>query len=51
VRLAGVTGPIARDDAEDLAGMMVALRRAVPASKWVEVLVDEAREAALESLF
>jgi hypothetical protein len=49
--MAGVAGPIAREDAEDVAAMMVATGRAVPASKWVDSLVEQAKRARFEGLF
>ena len=47
----GITGPITREDAEDVAAMLVSLRRAVPPAQWVDVLADRAAAAALESIF
>jgi len=39
------------DDANDLVGMAVMLGRAVPAGKWVEDMIEQARSDTLKSLF
>jgi hypothetical protein len=49
--MAGVVGPITREDAEDIAGMMVAMKRVVPPERWVDFLIDQAEAAAMDSIF
>jgi hypothetical protein len=50
-RLAGVRGEIPLDEAEGVAEMMVATGRAIPAGKWVDVLVDHVERSSMEGLF
>lgn len=39
----GIDRPLPLEDAIDLAGMLVTLRRAVPAKDWVDAFLDQQR--------
>jgi hypothetical protein len=46
-----ITGPLPLPDAIDVAGVLVATGRAIPAPAWVDELIDKRRNERLESMF
>jgi hypothetical protein len=51
MRMAGVRGEIPLEEAEAVASMMVQTGRAVPAWKWVDVLIDKAERMRMEEVY